>query len=253
VAQAAHDLGIMPTTEGALDMKLDLTQVQDGFPGNEHALTAVPLFDDITQLFVRSRDSYTPTLEISNGGPPAQDYFLTTASPHSDAKLNRFIPHYVIAEKTERVRWFWPQDYLYPRVAQGAAKIMRAGGLIGVGSHGEIQGLAYNWELQALAAGGLTPHEVLQAATIESSEVIGRSTELGSLEPGKFADLIVLEKNPLEDIKNTLSICQIMKNGRLYKADTLDELWPRRRQLSPNWFWGEVASQGSNNGAATGK
>ena len=237
VAEAAHDLGIMPTTEGALDMKLDLTQVQDGFAGNEHALSAVPLFDDVVQLFTRTQDSYTPTLEISNGGPPGQNYFLTAASPHDDDKLNRFIPHSVIAEKTERLKWYWTGEYLYPRIAQGVAKIMRAHGLIGVGSHGEVQGLAYHWELQALAAGGLSPHEVLHAATIESSEVIGRSSELGSLEPGKFADLLVLNTNPLEDIKNALSIREVMKNGRLYNADTLEEVWPRQRPLQPLWFW----------------
>jgi len=240
VAQAAHDLGIMPTTEGALDMKLDLTQVQDGFAGSEHALTAVPIFDDIVQLYARTRDSYTPTLEISNGGPPAQNYFLTNASPHDDAKLNRFIPHFVIAEKTERLKWYWTKEYLYPRIAQGAARIMRAGGPIGVGSHGEVQGLAYHWELQALAAGGLSPHEVLRAATIESSEVIGRNTELGSLEPGKFADLLVLDKNPLEDVQNARPIREVMKNGRLYNADTLDEVWPRERHLQPLWFWEEA-------------
>jgi hypothetical protein len=242
VAEVAHDLGIMPTTEGALDMKLDLTQVLDGFAGSEHALTAVPIFDDVVQLFVRTRDSYTPTLEISNGGPPGENYFLTSASPHNDAKLTRFVPHFVIAGKTERVKWYWKNEYLFPRVAEGAAKIIRAGGLVGLGSHGEIDGLAYNWELQALATGGLSPHEVLRAATLGSSEVIGRSTELGSLEPGKFADILVLDRNPLENIKNTLSIRQVMKNGRLYNSDTLDEVWPRRRPLPPLWFWSEVAT-----------
>jgi len=93
VAQVAYELGIMPTCEGALDMKLDLTQVQDGFAGNEHALTAVPLYEDVVQLFSRTRVSYTPTLQIGNGGPPAGNYFLTSMSPHDDPKINRFIPH----------------------------------------------------------------------------------------------------------------------------------------------------------------
>jgi hypothetical protein len=250
VAQAAHDLGIMPTAEGALDMKLDLTQVQDGLAGSEHALTAVPLFDDVVQLFARTRDSYTVTLQIGNGGPPAQNHFLSTSSPHDDSKLNRFMPHYVIDQKDQRVDWFRPEQYLFPRIAQGAAKIMRAGGLIGVGSHGEVKGLGYHWELQALAAGGMTPREILRAATLDSSEVIGRDAELGSLEPGKFADLIVLDKNPLEDIRNTLSLRQVMKNGRLYDADTLDEVWPRQRPLRPLWFWGEVPPHVTEESAA---
>jgi Tol biopolymer transport system component len=239
VAQVGHDLGIMPTTEGALDMKLDLTQVQDGFAGNEHALTAVPLFDDLVQFFARTRDSYTLTLQVANGGPQGQNYFLASPSLHDDAKLNRFAPHYFIDEKVQHLEWYRPEEYLYPRLAQGAAKIMRAGGLIGVGSHGAVDGLAYHWELQALAAGGITPREILRAATLDSSEVIGRNSELGSLEPGKFADLLVLDKDPLKDIKNTLALRQVMKNGRLYDADTLDELWPRQRSLEPQWFWQE--------------
>jgi imidazolonepropionase-like amidohydrolase len=113
---------------------------------------------------------------------------------------------------------------------------MRAGGRIGVGSHGQFQGLGYHWELQALASGGLTPYELLQAATIQSADIIGRSNEIGSLEPGKFADLLILERNPLEDIRNTLSLRQVMKNGRLYDADTLNEVWPRERSLPALWF-----------------
>jgi imidazolonepropionase-like amidohydrolase len=115
-------------------------------------------------------------------------------------------------------------------------KILRAGGRVGVGSHGQFQGLGYHWELQALAEGGFTPLELLRMATIGGAEIIGRSTELGSLEAGKFADLLVLERDPRTDIKNTLAIKQVMKNGRLYEGDTLDEVWPRQRALPPPWF-----------------
>ncbi len=239
IVEASNKLHLLPTTEGALDMKLDLTQIQDGFPGNEHALTAVPLYADVVQLLARTRVSYTPTLEITNAGLPAQNYFLSSDSPHDDPKVNRFIPHYIIDEKAQRLRWARPEEYLYPRVAESVAKVLRAGGLVGVGSHGEFEGLAYHWELQALSAGGLTPQEVLRAATIGSSEAIGRKEELGSLESGKFADILVLDKNPLTDIKNTLSIRQVMKNGRLYDANTLNEVWPRQRELPPLWFWKE--------------
>ena len=83
--------------------------------------------------------------------------------------------------------------------------------------------------------------EVLRAATIGGSKTIGRDAEFGSLEPGKFADLIVLDGNPLDDIRNTLSIEDVMKNGRLYDANTLDEIWPRQRALPPLWFQTEDA------------
>lgn len=105
-----------------------------------------------------------------------------------------------------------------------------------MGSHGQLPGLAYHYELQAMAMGGMTPHEILRDATLGSSKTIGRDAEFGSLEPGKFADLLVLSKNPLSDIRNTLSIEYVMKNGRLYEAETLNEVWPRQRPLPELWF-----------------
>jgi hypothetical protein len=228
-----------------LDMKLDMTQIQDGFPGNEHAYSAVPIADDIVQLFARSGVSYTPTLQISNGGLAAQEFYFTTQSPpdsiQNDPKLRHFEPGFFLDHKTERLRWALPSEYAFPLVAQGAAKIQRAGGLVAVGSHGELPGLGFHLELQALAAGGMTPMEALHAATIGSSKTIGRNAEFGSLKAGKFADLIILNKNPLEDIRNTLSIESVMKNGRLYDVGTLNEVWPRKRSLPPLWFQTEDA------------
>jgi Tol biopolymer transport system component len=243
--QATETLGMQATTEGALDMKLDMTQIQDGFPGNEHAYSAVPIADDIVQLFARSGVSYTPTLQISNGGLAGQEFYLTTQSPpnaiHDDPKLRHFMPGSFIDRKTERVHWALPNEYAFPLVAEGAAKIQRAGGLLAVGSHGEIPGLGFHLEMQALATGGMTAMEVLHAATVGSSKTIGRDAEFGSLEPGKFADLIILDKNPLDDIRNTLSIEDVMKNGRLYDGNTLNEIWPRQLVLPPLWFQTENA------------
>lgn len=240
VAMAARKLALQPTTEGALSMKLDLTQIEDGFAGNEHALTAVPLYKDVVELVARSRVSYTLTLQITNGGPEGQDFYLTRRPMHGDAKLSRFSPHFVVDIKTLQRDWRDPNQYLFARIAEGAAKIARAGGLLGVGSHGEMPGLGMHWEMQAYASGGMTPMEVLRAATIGSAETIGRQAEFGSLETGKYADLVVLDRNPLEDIANTLSIRQVMKNGRLYDADTLDEIWPRSRPLPEPWFWSDL-------------
>jgi adenine deaminase len=95
--------------------------------------------------------------------------------------------------------------------------------------------------MQAHVMGGMTPIEVLRAATIDAAQTIGRTDELGSLAPGKFADLVILEHDPRLDIGNTLSIEAVMKNGRLYAGDTLDELWPDPRPLPPLWFWGDRA------------
>ena len=236
MAMAAHDLGLAPTTEGALDMKLDLTQVLDGYPGNEHALSAVPLYKDVVQLFAQSRVSYDLTLEISHGGPPAGETFIAATRPHEDPKVLHFYPHYIADKLFTRVQWVDPQEAVYPEVAASIAKIQRAGGVVGIGSHGNYPGIGYDWELAAMASGGMTPREVLKAATLGSAETIGRLGEIGSLEPGKFADLAVFAKNPLDDIANVRSILQVMKNGRLYDAATLDEVWPRARPAAKPWF-----------------
>lgn len=239
VVAAAAELGMMPTTEGALDLKLDLTHAIDGFAGNEHALPAVPLHDDVVELFARSKIGYTITALVAYGGPFAENHFFISQPPGDDRKVQRFMPPDVIDSRTRRAIWFRDRDQVYPQLAEGAARIMRAGGRIGVGSHGQFQGLGYHWELQAMARGGLTPYELLQAATLQGADIIGRATEIGSLEPGKFADLLILEHNPLKDIRHTLSLQHVMKNGRLYDAATLDELWPRQRALPAPWFSGD--------------
>lgn len=236
VVMAAKTLGLQPTTEGALDMKLDLTQIMDGFPGNEHALVAAPLYKDVIQLLVQTRVSYTLTLQISHGGPPAQNYFIERDLPQDVAKMNHFSPPLLAETKFSRRHWYAPKEYFFGAIAQGAAKLQRAGGLVGVGSHGEVPGLGIHWEMQAYAAGGMTPREVLHAVTMGSAETIGRQDEIGSLAAGKYADLVILQKDPLVDIRNTLSIAQVMKNGRLYDAATLDEVYPEIKPLAPQWF-----------------
>jgi cytosine/adenosine deaminase-related metal-dependent hydrolase len=96
--------------------------------------------------------------------------------------------------------------------------------------------------MEVLASGGATPFEVLHAATLGSAEVIGHARDVGSLEPGKLADLLILDADPLADIRHTQSIHWIMKNGRLYEANTLSEVWPRVRPLPALWFWSDVAA-----------
>ncbi len=241
MAMAAHDLGLMPTTEGAIDMKLDLTQVLDGYSGNEHSLSAVPLYRDVVQLFAQSKVSYDLTLQISHGGPPAGESFIAATRPHEDPKVLDFYPHFIADKLFTRVHWVDPQESVYPQVAASIAKIQRAGGVVGIGSHGNYPGIGYHWELQAMASGGMTPSEVLKAATLGSAETIGRASEIGSIEPGKFADLVILTADPRSDIRNAGSILQVMKNGRLYDAANLAELWPSPRPAPQPWWIDGVA------------
>jgi cytosine/adenosine deaminase-related metal-dependent hydrolase len=112
-----------------------------------------------------------------------------------------------------------------------------AGGRVGVGGHGQRQGIQCHWELQAIASGGMPAHDVLRVGTIFGAESIGLGKELGSLEKGKLADLIVLDRNPLDDVRNTVSVRYVMKNGELRDAETLDEMWPGQKKLPRQYWW----------------
>ena len=238
MVQAAKELEMMPTTEGALDLKLDLTHVIDGFHGNEHTLPVTPLYNDVVQIFAKSGIAETPTLIVNYGGPFGEDYWYEYSEVHDNAKLNRFTPHKIIDEKAKRrPAWFRKDEYEFPKLAAQMAKLERAGGLVGVGSHGQIQGIGYHWEMWMLASGGMTPMEVLKCATVNGSKIVGRPDELGTIEPGKLADLVIFDKSPLEDIHNTNTIHWVVKNGEVFEGDTLNQVWPEQKKLEPLWFW----------------
>jgi Tol biopolymer transport system component len=242
MVEACRKNQVMPTTEGGLDLKLNLTHALDGFSGNEHSLPVVPLFADVVELFARTGISYTPTLLVAYGGPFGETDFFTTTAIHDDPKIRRFIPHEVLDAKVRRSEWFHKDEHVYPKIAASAAKIARSGGHVCIGSHGEMQGIGYHWEMWALASGSWKPLDVLRAATLHGAEAIGYAQDLGSLESGKLADLVILARDPLKDIHNTNSIRYVMKNGELFDGDTLDRTWPDRKTLPRLWWWEPKAS-----------
>jgi imidazolonepropionase-like amidohydrolase len=131
------------------------------------------------------------------------------------------------------------EEYNFPRLAKVVADIVNAGGKAGVGSHGQLQGLGYHWELWAMQSGGLTEHQALRVATLFGAEAIGVQNDVGSIEPGKLADLVIFEQSPLDGMRNTNTIQMVMKNGRLYDGDSLEEIWPRQRELGPVYGLGD--------------
>ena len=238
IVLASKDLGLMPTTEGGGDQRLDLTHAIDGMHGNEHTLPDSPFFTDVIELYSQTRTAYTPTLVVQYNAESMREYFFARSDVYGNEKLRRFTPDNRLDELTER-RPVWLRDnqFDFRHAAAQATKIQRAGGLVGVGGHGELQGLGYHWEMWGFEMGGMKPIEVLRAATIDGARIIGVDQDLGSIEVGKLADMVILNANPLQNIRNTEKIQQVIKNGRLYDGNTLNQLWPDKQVLAPFWWW----------------
>ncbi|MBX9783713.1 MAG: amidohydrolase family protein [Chitinophagaceae bacterium] len=236
VIMAAKEQKLMPTTEGGLDFKLNMTNLFDGYPGHEHAIPVFPLYNDVTRTVGESKMTYTPTLLVAYGGPWAENYYYATESPLKDSKLNRFTPYEELNSKAARRTggnggWFSPEEHVFQKHAQSVKSVINNGGLAGIGSHGQLQGLGYHWELWSVQSGGMTPLQALKVATIFGAEALGLDKELGSVEGGKLADLVIMDSNPLINIRNTNTIRYVVKNGRLYDGTTLDEIYPTSRKL----------------------
>ncbi|MDH4071570.1 MAG: amidohydrolase family protein, partial [Gammaproteobacteria bacterium] len=196
-------------------------------------LSVGQLYDDVVRLFSTTRAGYTATLLVAYGGQEGEKYFYQHDDVWKNEKLQSFFPPRQIDALSRRRTMSADDDYNHMLVAEGLRKISDAGGLVTLGAHGQLQGLGAHWELRAIASGGMANHDALRAATLNGAEYLGMAEHLGSIEAGKLADLIVIDGNPLEDLRDSENVRMTIVNGVVYDADSMDRLWP------------EAASRGS--------
>lgn len=249
--RAAAERGLMVDLEGAGHFYDNVTAILDGYTNLEHNLPVATYYDDVLQLFRNSMLSNTPTLIVTFGELFGESYIYEHQEPWKESKVRTYIPGVNNAYNpiagagdaplyVRAMQSIHQADELYDigfrSVSRSVKRLDDAGVTINVGSHGQASGIAIHWEMQLLAEGGMAPMRILRAATLNGAKTYGLDHQLGSIEPGKLADLIVLDKDPLTDIHNTNSVRYTMVNGRLYDAETMNEIGNYDRPRS-KFFW----------------
>ncbi|MDE2805639.1 MAG: amidohydrolase family protein [Gemmatimonadota bacterium] len=228
VATAARELGLNVLSESAADPQMNLTQIMDGVTGLEHTMGLAPFHDDVVRFWAGTDAGMTPTLSVVYNGPMGEGWFHQAGELWEDPKLTNFIDPMSLM-RVRRNTHLWPDDMYAWEMARELRKLYNAGTSLQLGAHGQMMGLGTHWELELFAGGDFPSSQILEIATIRGAEQHGLDAQIGSLEVGKLADLVVLDGNPLQDIRNVAQIRYVMKGGVLYSGTDAARVWPDPR------------------------
>ncbi|KQN92738.1 amidohydrolase [Sphingomonas sp. Leaf231] len=248
VVAAAQAEGMEVVPEGGSLFTLDMSLVQDGNSTVEHNVPLERFYDDVVSLWSQTSVGYTPTLVVAYGGPAGDPYWRAHSDVWRHPLLTRHAPPALLAAQNARREIAPEEDYVDGVTAREARKLAVKGVPVAIGAHGQQPGLGAHWELWSFVRGGMTPVEALRAGTIVAATSLGYQKDVGSLEPGKLADLVVLDADPTADIRNTDKVARVMLGGRLYDAATLNEVATGTRKRLPYW-WENGADGGADTGA----
>lgn len=236
IVKAAKELGILVFPEGGSTFYHNLTMILDGHTGIEHNIPITPVYKDVHALWGSSKTAYTPTLVVSYGSVSGEYYWYQHSDVFNNKRLLTYTPRSVIDPRSIRREMVPEEDYGHINVAKTVKSLSDAGVKVNLGAHGQLQGLGAHWELWMLVQGGMNNHEALRCATMNGAEYLGMQDEIGSLEVGKLADLVILDANPLNDIYNSEKVHMVMANGRLYDAANMNETGLRTKKRAP-FYW----------------
>ncbi len=246
VIQAAREMNVNVYPEGGSFFYHNMSMVADGHTGVEHNIPVAPLYDDVIKFWSATASGNTPTLIVNYGGLNGEYYWYQNTNVWEDEKLLKYTPRSIVDARSRHRTMVPDEEYEngHILVSQSCKKLNDAGVKINLGSHGQLQGLGAHWELWMFQQGSMSNMQALRAATMNGAEYLGMDKEIGSLKVGKLADLIVLDRNPLDDIQNTNTVRYTMVNGRLYDTDTMNEIGNYDKKRT-KFYW-ELPGSGNN-------
>ena len=241
VIAAARQLKMMVVPEGGSTFMHNMTMIVDGHTGIEHTLPVQTAYDDVMDLWRNTMVGYTPTLSVAYGGISGEQYWYEHDDLWKHARLKTFIPPHILNPRSRRRNKSPLEDYNHIRVAEIAKQVVDDGGLVQAGGHGQLNGICTHWEMWSFVQGGMTPLQSLECGTLNGAKYLGLDGDLGSIEAGKLADILIYESgaDPTKSIRDSERVWRTIANGRIFDAKTMQEI---DGQQAPYLFWKHVGN-----------